>query len=205
PVITWPKPADITYGTALSAAQLNATANVPGTFSYNPPAGTVLGAAAIQLLSLTVKADDTNKEFGAPVPPLSASFIGLVNGDTPGSLLGSLALTTGATSASPAGSYPIVPSGVSSPNYIITFVAGTLTVDRASTTTTLQVLPGTTGYLQANALIAHITRTNAGLGAPGGLVRFKDGGTVIGTAGVASGQAYVLANGLTPGPHTLTA
>jgi hypothetical protein len=231
PVITWPKPAEITYGTALSATQLNATANVPGTFSYNPPAGSVLGAAAIQLLSvtftpsdltkydatnasnsigvlsapLTVKADDTNKEFGAPVPPLSASFIGLVNGDTPGNLLGALALTTGATSASPAGTYPIVPSGVSSPNYLVTFVPGTLTVDRASTTTTLQVLPGTTGYLQANALIAHVTRTNAGLGAPGGLVQFKDGATVIGTAGVASGQAYVLANGLTPGAHTLTA
>ena len=30
PVITWPTPADIVYGTALSAAQLNATTTVPG-------------------------------------------------------------------------------------------------------------------------------------------------------------------------------
>src|SRR5438045_5895247 len=29
--IAWPTPADITYGTALSATQLNATASVPGT------------------------------------------------------------------------------------------------------------------------------------------------------------------------------
>src|SRR5205085_4571032 len=36
PVITWPTPAGITYGTALSATQLNATANTPGTFVYTP-------------------------------------------------------------------------------------------------------------------------------------------------------------------------
>ena len=42
PIITWATPADITYGTALSATQLNATANVAGTFVYTPPAGTVL-------------------------------------------------------------------------------------------------------------------------------------------------------------------
>ena len=39
PVITWATPADITYGTALSATQLNATASVPGTFAYTPAAG----------------------------------------------------------------------------------------------------------------------------------------------------------------------
>jgi hypothetical protein len=42
PVVTWPTPSPIVYGTALSAIQLDATANVPGTFSYNPSAGTVL-------------------------------------------------------------------------------------------------------------------------------------------------------------------
>jgi hypothetical protein len=41
PVITWPTPAAITYGTALSSAQLDATASVPGTFAYSPAAGTV--------------------------------------------------------------------------------------------------------------------------------------------------------------------
>jgi hypothetical protein len=35
--ISWTAPADITYGTALSATQLNATANVPGTFVYRRP------------------------------------------------------------------------------------------------------------------------------------------------------------------------
>ena len=43
PTINWPAPAAIVYGTALSAIQLDATANVPGTFSYSPAAGTVPG------------------------------------------------------------------------------------------------------------------------------------------------------------------
>ena len=35
PVITWSSPADITYGTALGATQLNATASVPGTLDVH--------------------------------------------------------------------------------------------------------------------------------------------------------------------------
>ena len=35
PTITWANPADITYGTALGATQLDATASVPGTFSVH--------------------------------------------------------------------------------------------------------------------------------------------------------------------------
>ncbi len=42
PSITWVAPAEITSGTPLSATQLNATANVPGTFVYTPAAGTML-------------------------------------------------------------------------------------------------------------------------------------------------------------------
>ncbi|MCL2659746.1 MAG: hypothetical protein FWD64_04420, partial [Acidobacteriaceae bacterium] len=42
PVVTWAAPAAIPSGTALDATQLNATASVPGTFSYSPAAGVVL-------------------------------------------------------------------------------------------------------------------------------------------------------------------
>jgi hypothetical protein len=40
--ITWNNPQAIDYGTALSSTQLNAEANVLGSFAYNPLAGTVL-------------------------------------------------------------------------------------------------------------------------------------------------------------------
>jgi len=59
PVITWATPADITYGTALSAAQLNATASVPGTFIYTPAVGSV-PTAGTDTLSVTFTPTDTS-------------------------------------------------------------------------------------------------------------------------------------------------
>jgi sugar lactone lactonase YvrE len=50
PEITWATPGPIQYGTALSATQLNATANVAGSFTYEPADGTVLGAGKYTLL-----------------------------------------------------------------------------------------------------------------------------------------------------------
>jgi hypothetical protein len=44
PTITWAIPAAINFGSALSSTQLNATASVPGTFTYIPAAGTVFEA-----------------------------------------------------------------------------------------------------------------------------------------------------------------
>lgn len=41
PILTWATPAPVIYGTALSSNQLNATADVPGTFVYSPTNGTV--------------------------------------------------------------------------------------------------------------------------------------------------------------------
>ncbi|MCU0493115.1 MAG: NHL repeat-containing protein [Chloroflexaceae bacterium] len=53
PPITWLNPAPISYGTPLSAAQLNAITNVPvpGSFSYTPGPGTVLNAGTGQTLT----------------------------------------------------------------------------------------------------------------------------------------------------------
>jgi Flp pilus assembly CpaE family ATPase len=57
PVLTWPAPAAITYGTALNAAQLNATASVPGRFAYSPAAGEVL-TVGTHVLSVTFTPTD---------------------------------------------------------------------------------------------------------------------------------------------------
>ena len=80
PVITWANPAAIGNGTPLGAAQLNATANVPGTFVYDPPAGTVLSVGAGQTLTVTFIPDD----LGAYAPALATATItvnaGPVNG-----------------------------------------------------------------------------------------------------------------------------
>ena len=160
PVVTWTNPADITYGTALGATQLNATANVGGTFAYSAAAGTVLAAGAAQSLSvtftptdaanynnavrtvvinvlraaLTIAADSKSKVYGTANPPLTVSYGGFVNGDTPSSLTGTLSVTTSAVQTSGAGTYPILVGGVSSANYTITFVPGVLTVTKAALT-----------------------------------------------------------------------
>ena len=60
PVITWPIPAAITYPTALSATQLSATANVPGTFAYTPAAGTVLNAGTQSLSAVFTPTEVAN-------------------------------------------------------------------------------------------------------------------------------------------------
>ena len=59
PTITWANPANITYGTALGATQLDATASVPGTFVYTPVAGTVLSAGQGQVLVAMFTPTDT--------------------------------------------------------------------------------------------------------------------------------------------------
>lgn len=64
PLLTWPTPASIPYGTPLSAAQLNATATgvsgsaLAGTFTYTPAAGTVLSAGS-QTLNVSFMPSDT--------------------------------------------------------------------------------------------------------------------------------------------------
>jgi hypothetical protein len=57
-IISWATPAPIPYGTLLSATQLDATANVPGTFVYTPPAGTELPAGS-QTLAVTFTPTNT--------------------------------------------------------------------------------------------------------------------------------------------------
>lgn len=60
PNLTWSTPANIVYGTALSGTQLDASSNgAPGSFSYNPGAGTVLTAGA-HMLTATFYPSNSN-------------------------------------------------------------------------------------------------------------------------------------------------
>ena len=59
PQLSWTTPGPITYPTALTSTQLDASANVAGTFAYSPPAGTVLHVGGGQPLSATFTPSDT--------------------------------------------------------------------------------------------------------------------------------------------------
>jgi hypothetical protein len=96
---------------------------VPGTLTVNPA-------------PLTVTANDATRPEGQPNPPFTATITGFVLGEDAAVLGGLLALTTAATQASPPGTYAIIPSGLTSANYAISFIDGVLTV------TPLGVPPG---------------------------------------------------------------
>ena len=59
PLITWPVPADIVYPAPLGPVQLNARANVAGSFSYDKSAGTILAAGNGQTISVTFTPADS--------------------------------------------------------------------------------------------------------------------------------------------------
>jgi hypothetical protein len=86
------------------------------------------GTLAISPALLTVTANNVSRHYGTPNPPLTVSYTGFVFGQNESVLGGALLVTTDAAQNSPVGTYAIVPSGLTSPNYAIAFADGTLTV-----------------------------------------------------------------------------
>ena len=68
------------------------------------------------------------------MPGLTASYAGLVNGDTSAAISGLVLSTAPATSG--VGSYAIMASGAADPNYSISYLPGTLTIGQAALTIT---------------------------------------------------------------------
>ncbi len=60
PNVTWSNPAAISYGQPLSATQLNATADVPGSFTWSPALGAVLDAGTYTLQAVFTPTDTAN-------------------------------------------------------------------------------------------------------------------------------------------------
>jgi subtilisin-like proprotein convertase family protein len=229
PSITWAAPSNIVYGTALGASQLRASSSIPGTFTYNPPAGTVLNAGvhtlavtftpqdsanyetvttnvAITVLRkpLTIAANSAAKVYGAALPPFAATITGLVNGDTPATLDSPVTFTTTATPNSNAGTYPINPAGASDANYVISFAAGTLTVSRANTTGTLTTSanPALPGQQLTFTFIASAAAPSTAT--PAGTVLFKIGATTT-SVPLVNGTAALNTSSLSPGSHIVVA
>ncbi len=104
----------------------------------NLAASTGTGDLMVQQAPLVVTADDATKMYGEADPAFTAQFSGLVSGDGPDVLGGTLSFTTTATAASQVrdGGYSIVPGGLTSNNYAITYLPGTLTITAAPLTIT---------------------------------------------------------------------
>jgi len=97
----------------------------------------ISGSVTVVQAVLTVTANNQSMNFGGPVPALTATISGFVNGQTlaTSGVTGSPTCTTTATNSSPGGTYPITCSmgTLGAPNYSFTFVSGTLTVQFSST------------------------------------------------------------------------
>jgi hypothetical protein len=106
-----------------------------GTFSGSDDSANPLGQA-VALAPLTVTANDSAKVYGTANPAFTASYAGFVLGQGPADLSGTLNFNTSATTASHAGTYAVSPGGLTSSNYALAFVSGTLTVTPASLTIT---------------------------------------------------------------------
>ncbi|HST78922.1 MAG TPA: MBG domain-containing protein, partial [Verrucomicrobiae bacterium] len=89
--------------------------------------------------NLTVTADNQARLYGDPNPPLTYTITGFVNQDTIAVVSGTADCSTTATVTSPVGTYPITctQGTLSATNYNFVFVDGTLTVNPAPLTVTV--------------------------------------------------------------------
>jgi filamentous hemagglutinin family protein len=93
------------------------------------------GTLAVTPASLTIQANNASRLYGSANPAFSATYTGLVNGDSSGVVTG-LSLASAATSASNVGTYAIQGTNGMASNYNITYAAGMLSVTPASLTIT---------------------------------------------------------------------
>ncbi|KAF0106937.1 MAG: hypothetical protein FD147_2462, partial [Chloroflexi bacterium] len=157
PTLTWATPAPISYGTALSGTQLNASSGgVSGSFSYSPSAGAVLGVGSntlnvtftptssaycttststsisVNRAVITVQADPKTKTYGSSDPALTYQLTSgsLVGSDT---FSGSLSRVSGEA----VGTYAIESTlTLDTSKYILVYIGANLTITKASPTIT---------------------------------------------------------------------
>ena len=124
------------------------------------------GTVTVTPATLTVTASSASFTQGGAVPAITPSYAGFVAGDSAVSLTTAPTCSTNVTSSSPPGTYPSTCSGGSEPNYAISYVAGTLTVNAApasspvppptitTTTAPLQVFPSADVTYPNGAIVA---------------------------------------------------
>ncbi|MTW05151.1 MBG domain-containing protein, partial [Pseudoduganella ginsengisoli] len=121
-------------GTAQGAVNAGSYAITPqGYTSTNYAITYVDGALAIGQAPLTVAAANASRTYDgvAYSGGNGVSYTGFVNGETSAVLGGALAYGGTSQGAVNAGSYTIIPQGLSSTNYAIQYASGALTVDKA--------------------------------------------------------------------------
>ncbi len=201
PVLTWVAPSAITYGTALSSSQLNASVggNIPGTLAYSPTSGTLLNAGTQALSVIFTPTDTQNYQIGtanntltvnkalpsvtwmtpAAITYGTALSSTQLNAAVTGNVPGTLSYTPAIGTVLPVGAQPLIATfaPTDTRNYQSATASTTLVVNRASSAITW-IAPASIVYgtaLSATQLNATI---NGGLA--GTLTYSPAAGTLLG-------------------------
>jgi hypothetical protein len=153
--------------------------------------------------ALTITVQNASRQYNTADPQFAYVVTGtLVNNDTYATAVtGTPVYLSTDTATSAAGStFPISVSGLSSANYQIAFVNGTLTIVSAPTTTTLTTSSASAQYGDPVTLTATVAPSGAT-----GTVLFMNGSTVLGTGTVTNGVAALTISSLPAGSYTITA
>ena len=122
-----------------------------------------------------------------------------------------MVLATSASSNSPAGVYSITASGASSPDYAISYRAGTLTVSPQAINATVTgrddvALTGSETATVYGQTVVFTATVKTATGTPSGTVAFYDGTTLLATVPLnGSGTALLTTTALAAGSHAITA
>jgi len=220
PVITWPAPAPITYGTALSSTQLDASTTTGGSFIYSPALGTILGAGSKTLSVTFTPADTTDYSTASATVTLTVKqATPAITWAPPAAITYGTALSTTQLNASSGGV-----AGV----FVYTPAAGTVLAAEVQTLSVTFTPADTTDYTSPTATVsltvnkatptlalstsgtpssygAAVTFTATASSGPTGTVTFYDGGNSIGTGTLNGATATLAISTLTVGAHTITA
>ncbi len=220
PTITWATPPAITYGTALSATQLDATASVAGNFVYSPAAGTVL-AEGTQTLSVTFTPTNTTDYTTAtgsvqltvnqatptitwttPAAITYGTALSSTQLDATASVAGTFVYSPAAGTVLAAGTQTL--SVTFTPTNTTDYTTATglvqLVVNSATTTVTLTSSPNPSAYGALVIFTATVSPSTAT-----GTITFTDGSTPLGTVTISNGTATYSTSALAAGSHSITA
>ena len=222
PAVTWAAPAAITYGTALSATQLDATASTAGTFVYSPAAGAIIGVGA-QNLSVTFTPTDTTDYVAAtanvsitvnkamptitwatPAAIAYGTALGGAQLDASSSTAGAFVYTPGTGTVLNAGAQTLAVTFSPTDATDNTTATDTVTISVTLAPTTTTIASSLLGAAPGETVTFTAKVTSSG-GTPAGSVSFLDGPTLLGTATLNSGSATFAGSFITLGQHSVTA
>ena len=165
------------------------------------------GTLTITPAALTITADNQTIVQGYLLPQLTASYSGLVNGDTPENLNTAVTLSTMADASSDAGTYAIYATDAADPNYTISYAAGSLVITRRASSAELTASTQAAVLGQAVTFATTVLDPGTTLPVLVGNVQFQIDGVNAGdpVALDVNGIAWFTTSDLSLGSHTITA